>query len=172
MRIIWGQCDVQLRVYLPHINNRARCAHPPSVVVSGDLCVFSPGSGKCHFSECLLYVIHCLRIILTSVNFCQRFPFSQSPVVLRNTCKKLRLSLCSGTRASRTPPSHSELQQQHVMPFNGAFAGRREEAPITDAEALEVQSQFQVPGLFEHVARGRKRAVGAMFPHLEFTQPR
>eukprot|EP00884_Botryococcus_braunii_P000606 jgi/Botrbrau1/10546/Bobra.7_1s0023.2 len=48
---------------------------------------------------------------------------------------------------------------------------QREEAPITDQEALEVQSQFQVPGLFEHVARGRKRAVGAMFPHLEFTRP-
>lgn len=50
--------------------------------------------------------------------------------------------------------------------------GSREEAPITDQAALEVQSHFQVPGLFEHVARGRKRAVGAMFPHLEFTQPR
>lgn len=75
---------------------------------------------------------------------------------------------------SRGSPKHRRTSKcsADVAVVKGNGERGREEAPITDQAALEVQSHFQVQGLFEHVARGRKRAVGAMFPHLEFTQPR
>jgi hypothetical protein len=36
--------------------------------------------------------------------------------------------------------------------------------PISDEEALAIGKAFDVPSLFEHVARARRRVVGAMFP--------
>ena len=36
--------------------------------------------------------------------------------------------------------------------------------PISDEEALAIGKTFDVPALFEHVARARRRVVGAMFP--------
>ena len=46
-----------------------------------------------------------------------------------------------------------------------AFAAlRRLRKPISDEEALAIGKTFDVPGLFEHVARARRRVVGSMFP--------
>ncbi|BDA42909.1 hypothetical protein COCOBI_03-8020 [Coccomyxa sp. Obi] len=36
--------------------------------------------------------------------------------------------------------------------------------PISDEEALAIGKEFDAPSLFEHVARARRRVVGAMFP--------
>lgn len=44
-----------------------------------------------------------------------------------------------------------------------ACSGRMRK-PICDEEALAIGKEFDMPGLFEHVARARKRVVGAMFP--------
>ena len=45
-----------------------------------------------------------------------------------------------------------------------AAALRRLRKPISDEEALAIGKTFDVPGLFEHVARARRRVVGSMFP--------
>ena len=44
------------------------------------------------------------------------------------------------------------------------FPLRRLRKPISDEEALAIGKAFDVPSLFEHVARARRRVVGAMFP--------
>lgn len=40
----------------------------------------------------------------------------------------------------------------------------RTHKPITDEEALAIGKEFDAQSLFEHVARARRRVVGAMFP--------
>ena len=40
----------------------------------------------------------------------------------------------------------------------------RMESPIKDDAALEIGRLYGASGLFEHVARARRRSTGAMFP--------
>ena len=61
-------------------------------------------------------------------------------------------------------PARKTTQHSLLAVFNGCCVLRRIASVIENEAVLKIADEFEAHGLFEHVARARKQATGAMFP--------
>ncbi len=70
----------------------------------------------------------------------------------------------TGSHKAKAGTAGQTTSALHALGEGAALARCRMRKPISDEEALAIGKEFDAPSLFEHVARARKRVVGAMFP--------